>query len=121
MKYVKVAIDGVDVDIEALHDSVSPVNLIRRSIIPEGQRQAVGRMVVREAFGAPVQTDVVLLSIKPAVSGTNEIHIAPPLVVMFAVCEELNQRIILTADTVNKLDLLQQYNTIHIYLKMLLL
>ena len=33
---------------------------------------------------------------------------------MFAVCEELNERIILTADTVNKLELLQQYNIIHI-------
>jgi len=33
---------------------------------------------------------------------------------MFAVCDELNERIILTSDTVNKLALLQQYNVVHI-------
>ena len=33
---------------------------------------------------------------------------------MFAVCEELNERIILTADTVNKLELLQQYNVVYV-------
>ena len=76
--------------------------------------KAVGRLAIRGAFGAPVQTDVVLLSIKPAVSGTNEINIAPPLEVMFAVCEELNECIILTADTVNKLELLQHYNVMNV-------
>ena len=108
MKYVKIAIDGVYFNnIEALHDSGSQVNLIRKSIIPEDQMKAVGRIAIRGAFGAPVQTDLVLLSIKPAVSGTNEVNIAPSLEVMFAICEELNECIILTADTVNKLELLQ--------------
>jgi len=53
--------------------------------------QTVGRIVIRGAFGAPVQTDVALLSIKPAVSDNNEVNIAPPLEVMFAVCDELNK------------------------------
>jgi len=55
-----------------------------------------------------------LLSIKPAVSDNNEVDIAPPLEVMFAVCDELNERIILTTGTVNKLELLQQYGVVHI-------
>jgi hypothetical protein len=92
LKYVKIAIDGVDFNnIEALHDSGSLVNLIRKPIIPEDQMKVVGRIVIRGAFGAPVQTDVVLLSIKPVVSGTNEVNIAPPLEVLFAVCEELSE------------------------------
>jgi len=33
---------------------------------------------------------------------------------MFAVCDELNERIILTSNIVNKLELLQQYNVVHI-------
>jgi len=33
---------------------------------------------------------------------------------MFAVRDELNERIILTSDTVNKLELLQQYNVVDI-------
>jgi hypothetical protein len=114
LKYVKVAIDGIDNDLDALNDSGSQVNLIRRSIIPEDKMQTVGRISIRGAFGAPVQTDVALLSIKPAVSDNNEVNIAPPLEVMFAVCDELNERIILTSDTVNKLELLQQYNVVNI-------
>jgi hypothetical protein len=76
--------------------------------------QTVGRIAIRGAFGAPVQTDVALLSIKPAVSDINQVNIAPPLEVMFAVCDELNERIILTSDTVDKLELLQQYNVVHL-------
>jgi len=114
LKYVKVAIDGVDNNLDALNDSGSQINLIRRSIIPDDKMQTVGRIAIRGAFGAPVQTDVALLSIKPAVSDNNEVNIAPPLEVMFAVCDELNERIILTSDTVNKLELLQQYNVVHL-------
>jgi len=76
--------------------------------------QTVGRSAIRGAFGAPVQTDVALLSIKPTVFDNNEVNIAPPLEVMFAVCDELNERIIITSDTVNKLELIQQYNVVHI-------
>jgi Zinc knuckle len=114
LKYVKVAIDGVDNNLDALNDSGSQINLTRRSIVPEDKMQTVGRIAIRGAFGAPVQTDVALLSIKPAVSDINEVNIALPLEVMFAVCDELNERIILTSDTVNKLETLQQYNVVHI-------
>jgi hypothetical protein len=102
---VKVAIDGVDDNLDALNDSGSQIKLIRRSIVPDGKMQTVGRIAIRGACGAPVQTDVALLSIKPAVSDNNEINIAPPLEVMFAICDELNERIILTSDTVNKPEL----------------
>jgi hypothetical protein len=114
LKYVKVAIDRVDNNLDALNDSGSQINLIRGSIVPDDKLQTVGRIAIRGAFGAPVQTDVALLPIKPAVSDNNEINIAPPLEVRFALCDELNERIILTSNTVNKLALLQQYNVVHI-------
>ena len=44
----------------------------------------------------------------------DEVNVAPPLQVMFAVCDELNERIILTYDTVKKFELLQQYSVIHV-------
>ena len=71
MSKFKVAIDGVDDRFDALHDSGSQINLIHRSIIPEDKMQTVGRIAIRGAFGAPVQTDVILLSIKPAVTAVN--------------------------------------------------
>jgi hypothetical protein len=111
---MKVVVDGVDNNLDALNDSGSQINSISRSIVPDDKMQSVGRIAIRGAFGAPVQTDIALLSVKPAVSDNNEINIAPPLEVMFAVCDELNERIILTSDTVNKLELLQQYNVVHI-------
>ena len=114
LKYVKVAIDGIDHSLNALNDSGSQINLIRRSIIPENKMQTVGRIAIRGAFGDAIQTDVALLSIKPAVSDNNEVNIAPPVEVMFAICDELNERIILTSDTVNKLELLKQYNVLKI-------
>jgi len=113
-KYVKVSIDGVDNNLDALNDNGSQINLIHRSIIPDDKMQTVGRITIRGAFGAPVQTDVTLLSIKPAVSDINEVNIAPPLEIMFAVCDKLKERIILTSDTVNNLELLQHYNVVHI-------
>ena len=76
--------------------------------------QTVGRIAIRGSYGNAIQTDVALLSIKPAVSDSNEVNIAPPLEVMFAICDELNERIILTSDTVNKLELLQQHNAVHL-------
>jgi len=79
LKYVNVSIDGVDNNLDALNDSGSQINLIHGSIIPDNKMQTVGRIAISGAFGAPVQTDVALLSIKPAVSDTNVVNIAPPL------------------------------------------
>jgi len=101
-------------NLDAPSDSGSQINLIHRSIIPDDKMQTVGRIAIRGAFDATVRTDVALLSIKPAVSDNNEVIIAPPLEVMFGVCDELNERIILTSDTANELQLLQQYNVVHI-------
>ena len=114
LKYVEVAIDGVAHDLNALNDSGSRINLIRRSIVPENKMQTVGRIAIRGSYGNAIQTDVALLSIKPAVSNSNENNTGPPLEVMFAICDELNEWIILTSDTVDKLELLEQYNVVQI-------
>jgi len=53
--YVKVSIDGVDNNLDALNDSGSQINLIHRSIIPDDKMQTFDR--IRGAFGAPVQSN----------------------------------------------------------------
>ena len=88
LKYVKVATDGVDHDLNAMNDSGSQINLIRRSIIPQNKIQTVGRIAIRWSNGNAIQTNVALLSIKPAVSKSNENNTGPPLEVMFAICDE---------------------------------
>jgi hypothetical protein len=41
----------------------------------------------------------------------NCVNIGPPLREIFAVCDELNERIILTADTVSRLTVLKTYES----------
>jgi hypothetical protein len=67
LQYVRISIDGLDGDFVALLDSGSQINLIRRSLLPDDQQQSVGKIGIRGAFGAPIQTEVVMLAIKPAV------------------------------------------------------
>jgi hypothetical protein len=45
-----------------------------------------------------------MLAIKPAVHENYEVNIAPAYKTLFAVCEELNKQVILTADTVRHLN-----------------
>jgi hypothetical protein len=48
-----------------------------------------------------------MLAVKPATSAPHEVNIAPSHEVLFAVCEDLNEQVILTADTVRQLELLK--------------
>jgi hypothetical protein len=68
LQYGRISIDGLEGDLMALHDSGSQINLIRRSLLPDDQQQSVGKIDIRGAFGAPIQTEVVMLAIKPATS-----------------------------------------------------
>jgi hypothetical protein len=104
LQYVRIPIDGLDGDFVALHDSGSQINLIRRSLLPDDQQQSVGKIGIRRAFGASIQTEVVMRAIKPAVHENYEVNVAPAYETLLAVCEELNEQIILTADTVRHLN-----------------
>jgi hypothetical protein len=42
-----------------------------------------------------------MLAIEPTVFESYEVNIAPAYETLFAVCEELNEQVILTADTVS--------------------
>jgi hypothetical protein len=55
-----------------------------------------------------------MLVVKPATSAPQEVNIAPSREVLFAVCGDLNEQVILTADTVRQLELLKTYNLIHV-------
>jgi hypothetical protein len=55
-----------------------------------------------------------MLAVKPATSTPHEVNIAPSREVLFAVCEDLNEQVILTADTVRQLELLKTYNVMHV-------
>jgi hypothetical protein len=56
--------------------------------------------------GPAIETDLALLDIKPAPTEVGCMIIAPPLREIFAVCDELNEDIILTADTAKRLSTL---------------
>ena len=110
LRYIPITINGIPGTHAALHDSGSQVNLIRRSLLSDDDMKSIGRIAIRGAFGAPVQTDVVMFAIKPAVLGPHEVNIAPACDILFAVCDEVNEQVILTADTVQYLNSMQCNN-----------
>jgi hypothetical protein len=94
LQHVRISIDDLEGDLVALHDSGSQINLIRRSLLPDDQQQSVGKIGIRGAFGAPIQTEVVMLAVKPAVHENYEVNIALAYETLFVVCEELNEQVI---------------------------
>jgi hypothetical protein len=79
LQYVRISIDGLNGDFVALHDSGSQINLIRRSLLPDDEQQSVGKIGIRGAFDAPIQTEVVMLAFKPTVLECYEVSIMPGL------------------------------------------
>jgi hypothetical protein len=113
LNYVPVCIKGIGGVHDALHDSGSEVNLIQRDVLRElTYLPSQGRVKIKGVVGPAVETDVVLLDLSPVATDDNCVNIAPPLREIFAVCDELNERIILTADTVSRLTALKTYESV---------
>jgi len=66
---------------------------------------------IKGVIGPAVDTALTILDTSPAAMDADTINIALPLRELFAVCEELNENIILTADTVNRLIALRNYES----------
>jgi hypothetical protein len=104
LSYVPICIQGVTGNHDALNDSGSQVNLIKRYLLQQlPEIQTTGCVGIKGIVGPAIETDLVLLDIKPAPTEVGCTNIAPPLREIFAVCDELNEDIILTADTVKRL------------------
>ena len=61
--------------------------------------------------GPAVETDLTLLEISHTASESGLINIAPALREVFAICDGLNESVILTADTVRRLATLGSYES----------
>jgi hypothetical protein len=64
--------------------------------------QTNGRVSIKGIVGPAIEADLALLDIKPAPMEVGYTNIATPLREILAVCDELNEDIILTADTVKR-------------------
>jgi hypothetical protein len=110
---VPVRIQGIDDVLNALNDSGSEINLIRRSLVQQmDQIPSRGRVKIKGIVGPAVETDIVLLNVSPVATEAHCVNIAPPLSELFAVCDDLNEQVILTADTVNRLLPLKCYESL---------
>ena len=113
LTYVPVCIEGIPNCQDALHDSGSQVNLIKRELLQQiPDMPAVGRISIKGIVGPAIETDLVSLNIKPAPQDIDCINIAPHATEIFAVCDELNEGIILTADAVKRLTTLSDYDSL---------
>jgi hypothetical protein len=113
LHYVPVMIHGINGIQHALNDSGSEINLIERTLINHmTQLPSEGRVKIKGIIGPAIETDIVLLDVSPVASEADYQNIAPPLREIFAVCNGLNEQIILTADTVNRLSVLKSYESV---------
>ena len=113
LNYVPVRIQGIDDVHYALNDSGSEINLIHRNLVQRmDQLPSRGRVKIKGIVGPAVETDIVLLNVSPVATEAHCVNIAPPLSELFAVCDDLNEQVILTADTVNRLLPLKCYESL---------
>ena len=113
LTYIPVCIQGVDGIQHALNDSGSEINLVKRDLLKHViDLPSQGRVRIKGVVGPAVETDIVLLDVSPLATEASCKIIAPPLREIFAVCDDLNEQIILTADTVNRLSALKAYESI---------
>ena len=109
LTYIPVCIQGIP----SCRDSGSHVNLIKRDLLRHlPDMPSVGRISIKGIVGPAIETDLVSLNIKPTPTDSDCINIAPPLTEVFAVCDELNEGIILTADAVKRLTKLNDYDNL---------
>jgi hypothetical protein len=112
LNYVDVVIHGIQGVHTALHDTGSEINLINRKFVERlPNLPTIGRIKIKGVIGPAVDTDITLLDISPTASDADSINIAPPLREVFAICDGLNENIILTADTVHRLVSLRDYES----------
>ena len=101
LNFVGIVIHGIHGSHAALHDNCSEINLINRELVQQlSNLPTMGRIQIKGVVGPAVETDLTLLDISPTASESGLINIAPPLREVFAICDGLNERVILTADTV---------------------
>jgi hypothetical protein len=92
LTYIPICVRGVTRCHDALHDSGSQVNLIKRELLRQlPEMPTAGRISIKGIVGPAIETDLVSLEIKPAPTDDNCVNIAPHLTEIFAVCDELNE------------------------------
>ena len=113
LNYVDVNVHGIPGVHTALHDTGSEINLINRDFVERlSNLPAIGRIRIKGVIGPAVETDLTLLDISPAASEAGYINIAPPLREVFAICDGLNENVIVTADTVRRLATVGNYESL---------
>jgi len=71
----------------------------------------MGRINIKGVVGPAVETDLTMLDISPTASEPGVVNIAHSLREIFAVCDGLNENVILMADTVRRLATLKDYES----------
>jgi hypothetical protein len=97
--YLPVQIDGCPDVIRGLCDSGAELLVLSRGIVPDDKLQRVGRVKLRGIFGDFVDADLVVIKLRLADDYLNSKY----LTVHCAVCEGMNDSLILTADIVHRL------------------
>jgi len=115
--YLPIQLVNCPTIINGLYDSGSELTVLADEVIPQQHLQRVGRVKLRGIFGDSVDADLVLLKMRLADSTQDNKY----LNIHCAVCDGINDSLILTADVVRKLTQLHNSDNIqdHDFIKSL--
>jgi hypothetical protein len=85
--------------LNGLYDSGAELSVLAKGVLPHEELQRVGQVKLRGIFGDPVDADLVLVKMRLADSPQNSDY----LNIHCAICEGVNDPLVLTADVVRKL------------------
>ena len=130
MRYRDIMIQETGRNHIGLEDSGAEVCIVCGDLLRGLDVPCLGRIRLRGIVGDSVEADLVRLNVKPASFASNvgvdcieySHNIGPFIQIVFAVCDQMvnGQDVILTADAVEKLNQLNDYNVQHLLLERLM-
>ena len=102
LRYVDVNIAGLSNQIRGLYDTGAELSVVSSRALPDFEIQRIGNVKLRGIVGAPVEADLIILPIRLA--GENQTFSNHDyLQIHCALCDNMNDDLVLTADVVRRL------------------
>jgi hypothetical protein len=109
LQFMPVLINGIAESLQGLKDNGARIGVIQRRLVDGLNLQHVGRITIQGILGDSLETDLVMVEIKPAATAGYE-NIAPYIPVVFATCDiATGHDLILSETIVRQLHELQAY------------
>ena len=101
LQFMPVLINGIAEPLQGLKDNGARIGVIQRRLVDGLNLQHVGRITIQGILGDSLETDLVMVEIKPAASAGYE-NIAPFIPIVFATCDIATGHDLILSETIVK-------------------